>query len=355
MSDLIDEIFRVFREQGAGEYLGERVSMTEQMLQSAYAAEQDGAPPRLVAARCCTTTGTSSTSARPTPREHGIDTQHEEVAHAFLGASTSARTSRSRSVCTSRRSGTSARPTRRISSRLSPASSLSLELQGGPYSPAEVAAFEVSPMREDAVRLRRWDDLGKIAGLETPDLEHYRPVLVGLRAGLALPPEALVLALGAAVIHAGWNLLLAGARDSQAFAAVALLVSASPARRSPRLLALRQRPSGHTSSRARCCSSPTSRFSPTPTRTRSCPSSTPSREGSRRCSCSPAPSSSPARARTAAQASGVSLVAAGILLVRGCPERERRVARRSDRVRDRDVHRRRQARVAQRRLSNISN
>jgi drug/metabolite transporter (DMT)-like permease len=41
-----------------------------------------------------------------------------------------------------------------------------------------------------------------------------------------LPAEALALALSAAVIHAVWNLLLAGARDSQAFAAVVLLVGA---------------------------------------------------------------------------------------------------------------------------------
>jgi len=41
-----------------------------------------------------------------------------------------------------------------------------------------------------------------------------------------LPAEALVLALVAAVIHAVWNTLLAGARDSQAFAAVVLLVGA---------------------------------------------------------------------------------------------------------------------------------
>ena len=40
-----------------------------------------------------------------------------------------------------------------------------------------------------------------------------------------MPAEALALALAAAVIHAGWNLLLAGARDSQAFAAVVLLVA----------------------------------------------------------------------------------------------------------------------------------
>jgi uncharacterized membrane protein len=44
--------------------------------------------------------------------------------------------------------------------------------------------------------------------------------------GLVLPPEALALALAAALIHAVWNLLLAGARDAQAFAANLLLVGA---------------------------------------------------------------------------------------------------------------------------------
>ncbi|MDX6486607.1 MAG: hypothetical protein QOF43_1760, partial [Gaiellaceae bacterium] len=41
-----------------------------------------------------------------------------------------------------------------------------------------------------------------------------------------MPREALVLALSAAVVHAVWNLLLAGARDSHAFAAIVLLVGA---------------------------------------------------------------------------------------------------------------------------------
>ncbi len=41
-----------------------------------------------------------------------------------------------------------------------------------------------------------------------------------------MPAEALALALTAAVIHAVWNTLLAGARDSQAFAAVVLVVGA---------------------------------------------------------------------------------------------------------------------------------
>ena len=41
-----------------------------------------------------------------------------------------------------------------------------------------------------------------------------------------VPADALALALAAAVIHAVWNFLLAGARDSQAFTAVVVLVAA---------------------------------------------------------------------------------------------------------------------------------
>jgi drug/metabolite transporter (DMT)-like permease len=41
-----------------------------------------------------------------------------------------------------------------------------------------------------------------------------------------MPAEALALALSAAVVHAVWNMLLAGARDSQAFAAIVLLTGA---------------------------------------------------------------------------------------------------------------------------------
>jgi ABC-2 type transport system ATP-binding protein/ribosome-dependent ATPase len=61
--------------------------------------------------------------------------------------------------------------------QLSEASLLSLRVQGGPMTPSEIEAFEASPHAQDAVRLRRYDDIGKVPGLETPPLEHYRPVL----------------------------------------------------------------------------------------------------------------------------------------------------------------------------------
>lgn len=176
MSDLIDEIFRVFREYGSEEYLGERVSMTEHMLQSAYAAERDGAPPQLVAAALLHDYGHFIHELPSDAADHGIDTQHEEVAHAFLSEHFGPEIAEPiRMHVAAKRYLCAIDPS--YLSELSPASVHSLDLQGGPYSAAEVAEFELSPYAQDAVRLRRYDDIGKVKGLETPDLEHYRPVL----------------------------------------------------------------------------------------------------------------------------------------------------------------------------------
>ena len=62
---------------------------------------------------------------------------------------------------------------------LSRASRRSFELQGGFMSDAEKAAFEANPHWETAVQLRKWDDLAKVKGLETPGLESYREAVRG--------------------------------------------------------------------------------------------------------------------------------------------------------------------------------
>jgi phosphonate degradation associated HDIG domain protein len=70
---------------------------------------------------------------------------------------------------------------------LSPASVHSLAQQGGPFRGAEIARFEAMPFAADAVRLRRWDDLAKTPGRETPGLGYYLAVLDEVR----LPPRPL--------------------------------------------------------------------------------------------------------------------------------------------------------------------
>ncbi len=49
----------------------------------------------------------------------------------------------------------------------------SLELQGGRYGAAGSKKFLDRNHADDAISLRRWDDLVKVAGKKTPKLKHY--------------------------------------------------------------------------------------------------------------------------------------------------------------------------------------
>lgn len=60
---------------------------------------------------------------------------------------------------------------------LSSGSVRSLVRQGGPMDADEVARFEAHPAHGAAVRLRGWDDGGKVEGLVVPDLASHRPLL----------------------------------------------------------------------------------------------------------------------------------------------------------------------------------
>jgi phosphonate degradation associated HDIG domain protein len=60
---------------------------------------------------------------------------------------------------------------------LSPVSKHSLELQGGIFNEVQVKEFEQLPYASEATRLRRYDDLAKVAGLSTPSLSHYEGLM----------------------------------------------------------------------------------------------------------------------------------------------------------------------------------
>jgi phosphonate degradation associated HDIG domain protein len=60
---------------------------------------------------------------------------------------------------------------------LSEASKRSFRLQGGVMSDEEQAAFERIPHYQDALQLRRWDDLAKVKGLEIPAINTYREIV----------------------------------------------------------------------------------------------------------------------------------------------------------------------------------
>jgi gamma-butyrobetaine dioxygenase len=69
--------------------------------------------------------------------------------------------------------------------RLSEASIESLREQGGGFTDDEAKAFELEPFADAATRLRRYDDDGKVDGLDVAPLDDYRELLTRGLAGTA--------------------------------------------------------------------------------------------------------------------------------------------------------------------------
>ena len=66
---------------------------------------------------------------------------------------------------------------------LSAASKHSLAKQGGPMTAEEAAAFARQNFVDRAVRLRRWDDRGKVEGIDVPPFDRYRAAIAAEASG----------------------------------------------------------------------------------------------------------------------------------------------------------------------------
>lgn len=168
-----EEIAALFGRRGAESYFGEPVSMLEHGLQAAHFATVEGAPSTLVLAALLHDVGHLLEDVPADIQDWRSDAHHEDVGAAWLerqfGAAVAApvrlHVAAKRYLCATDPS---------YFARLSAASVHTLGLQGGPMSPLEVAAFEQRPYWREAVRLRHWDDQGKLRGFRAPGLETYR-------------------------------------------------------------------------------------------------------------------------------------------------------------------------------------
>jgi [1-hydroxy-2-(trimethylamino)ethyl]phosphonate dioxygenase len=178
--DIVDRIFAEFNANGGKLYSGEQVSQLEHALQAAHLAEAAGAPDHLIAAALLHDYGHLLHDLDEDCADQGIDDHHDELAAAALAEHFPAEVVEPiRLHVASKRYLCAVDPA--YLDALSPASRLSLSLQGGPFTQAEIGDFDRLPHAADALRIRHWDDLAKIPGLETPPLEHYRAALVASR------------------------------------------------------------------------------------------------------------------------------------------------------------------------------
>jgi gamma-butyrobetaine dioxygenase len=170
---IVDSIIDLFAKRGAAAYHGEAVSQAEHALQAAELAEREGAPDRLVVAALLHDVGHLLDGQDEDLADRGVDGCHEEAGCAWLARHFGPEvTEPIRLHVAAKRYLCAVSPT--YHDGLSPASRLSLSLQGGAMSDEERAAFENNPCNRDALRLRHWDDAAKVPGLEVPGLEHYR-------------------------------------------------------------------------------------------------------------------------------------------------------------------------------------
>ncbi len=170
---IVDDIMGLFARHGAAAYHGEAVSQTEHALQSAALAEGENAPDHLIVAALLHDVGHLLDGQDEDLAERGLDGRHEEAACSWLGKNFGPDvTEPIRLHVAAKRYLCAIDPD--YLAGLSPASRLSLSLQGGPMNADERAEFESSPLYHDAIRLRHWDDTAKVPGLKVPGLAHYR-------------------------------------------------------------------------------------------------------------------------------------------------------------------------------------
>ena len=166
----------IFERRGAESYLGEPVTMAEHMLQGAWLAEADGAGDALVAAALLHDIG-HYTSEFGAYSPDDVEDKHHDAAGAEVLAPffppvvtecVRLHVAAKRYLCATDET---------YFARLSPASAHTLWLQGGPMSADEVAEFRRNLFHAEAVRVRIWDEGGKVPGMRTRAFRDYAPLL----------------------------------------------------------------------------------------------------------------------------------------------------------------------------------
>ena len=173
---MIDPIYAAFARRGHASY-GEGVSLADHAIQCAAFAQRDGAQPELIAAALLHDIGHMLHDLPEDVADSGIDTQHESLGSVWLSQYFGPAVTEPVRLHVAAKRYLAATEAGYFD-RLSDASKLSLRLQGGPMPDAQARAFEAQAFFADAVRLRRWDEEGKIVGYEGVDIRSFDAVLL---------------------------------------------------------------------------------------------------------------------------------------------------------------------------------
>ena len=173
MSDALrQELLDIFVGRATRRYGLSEINQLQHALQCAAHAEADGAPPATVLASLLHDVGHMIHGLGDNPVGRGIDDVHEQLGADWLAERFGPEVSEpvrlhvaaKRYLCTVESD---------YFGKLAPDSVRSLKLQGGLMSGEELEAFRAHPQHEEAVRVRRFDEMAKDPRASTPDFDHY--------------------------------------------------------------------------------------------------------------------------------------------------------------------------------------
>ena len=175
-TNIVDFIGSIFEKRGDEEYLGEPVTMGQHMLQGATMAEKSREPDEIIIGTLLHDIGHFTSEFGTFSMEDTEDRYHEDAGAAVLEQFfPKVITDCCRHHVAAKRYLCATDP--EYFQKLSTASIHSLNLQGGPMSEAELKDFEKNPNLKKILKVRLYDDAGKIPGMVTPSFWHFAPLV----------------------------------------------------------------------------------------------------------------------------------------------------------------------------------
>ena len=175
-TNIVDFIGSIFEKRGDEEYLGEPVTMGQHMLQGATMAEQSREPDEIIIGTLLHDIGHFTSEFGTFSMEDTEDRYHEDAGAAVLEEFfPKVITDCCRHHVAAKRYLCATDP--EYFQKLSTASIHSLNLQGGPMSEAELKDFEKNPNLKKILKVRLYDDAGKIPDMITPSFWHFAPLV----------------------------------------------------------------------------------------------------------------------------------------------------------------------------------
>lgn len=172
---IVDEVFALYERYGREDYIGEPVSQLEHMCQAAELAERDGYNEEVILAAFFHDIGHLCEHLMPVAQMDGYGVaDHELLAGRFLREKGFSETMAKlvESHVRAKRYLTYRHPD--YYQRLSPASRITLNQQGGIMTEEEAGLFEADHLHKLYIRLREWDDLAKLENKPLPPLQKYK-------------------------------------------------------------------------------------------------------------------------------------------------------------------------------------